>query len=243
MHKRASISIVVVLAFIVVSANLQIYVVRDSAGGTVFWKEGEAFLFLGTSQTGYRFSYLKYPFVAASEYFYVPTQPNAERASSVVIRVTPATIERDVLDYGDDTSETVAFLTPFDDGFYAMCKGAVLCKWSGSGFSPATQEEERRHGGLDRLIRGGTKDKSVNGWQVRNAGSSPGYRFEVQLGDKLMLLIQNHAHDAREYPWISVDLLRQGQAPEKLYNRNETPRRVTRAEYDLIFQGATQAKP
>jgi hypothetical protein len=234
---------VIVLAFLAVSAYSQLYIVSDSAGGTIFWKKDEAFLFLGTSHTGYRFSYLKYPFVVAGEYFAVPPRPSDERASAVVIRITPTTIKRHVVDYGDDTSENISFLTPFEDGIYAMCKGAILCKWSGNGFSPATQEEVRRHGGLDGLIKGGVIDKPVNGWQVRYAGSSPGYRFEVQLADKLMLLIQNHAEDPRAYPWISVDLLRQGQAPENLYNTNETPRRITRAEYDQIFQGSKRTTP
>ena len=76
-----------------------------------------------------------------------------------------------------------AFLTPFDDGIYAMCQGAI----SGSG--PATplnprREERHRLDGINRLIRADMNNQAVNGWHVRTTGTiGPGGHLEIPLGE------------------------------------------------------------
>jgi len=171
------------------------------------------------------------------EYFNAPPSAEHRPASSVVIRVTPSAIERYVMDYGEAPS-TPAFVTPFEDGFYAMCPGAVLCKWTAHGFDPATVEEQRRLDGGNRLVRGSMNNQVVNGWSVREAFRSPGDHAEVEITKNLVISLRNHATDARAYPWVTVDLLRAGQAPESLYNVDGTPRRVSKSEYDRIFKMA-----
>jgi hypothetical protein len=236
MNKKSKkvIALVVLAVALAASISFKVYYLVDHSGGMLFWKGEEAYLFLGTSHTGYRLSYLEYPFIIISEYFYSPPLPEHRRASSLVLRVTPSAIERHVVDYGE-APITPDFMTPFEDGFYAMCRGAVLCKWAGNSFEPATEEEQRRLDGVNRLVRGSMDNQIVNGWHVRQSFRSPGDHFEVEVGKNLAISVRNHATDVRAYPWVSVDLLRPGKAPENLYNVDGTPRRVSKSEYQSVF--------
>jgi len=234
-QKKMVIALLVLAMVLAASVSLNVYYVRDGSGGRLFWRGDEAYLFLGVGHVGYRLSYLEYPLVTVMEYFYVPFSPEHRRGFEIVIHVTPSVVERHVVDYGEDPS-TPVFMTPFDDAFYAMCPGAVLCKWTGRSYEPATAEEQRRLDGGNRLVRGSMNNQIINGWHVREFFRSPGDHSEVEIGKNLVISVQNHATDVRANPWVSVDLLRPGQAPESLYNVDETPRRVSKSEYDRIFK-------
>jgi hypothetical protein len=225
---------VLLAAALAASVFLKVHYIRDDSGAELFWRADEAYLFVGTGHTGYCVSYLVYPWVVLKEYLHAPPSPADQLVSTTVIRMTPSAVERHVVAYGERTSNAPLFLTPFDDGFYAMCPGAILCKWTGSGFDSATEEEQRRLDGTNRLIRG-DMNNIINGWHVHYAGRSPGDHFEVEVGKNSMIAVKNQATDVRAYPWISVDLLRPGQPPESLYDVNGTPRRVSKAEYERVF--------
>jgi hypothetical protein len=234
MHKKTKtvVALSVLAVALAASSFFKVYYMRDGSGGTLFWRGEEAYLFLGAGHTGYGFSCLKYPFVVLGEYFYVVSSPERQFGSSLVIHVTPSVVERHII---DDTEATGShFLTPFEDGFYAMCPGAIFCKWTSNGFKPATKEEERSHGGVDGLVRGSMDNQIVNGWHVRYTGS-PSAHFEVEIGKNLVISVQNHIGNESVYQWVSVDLLRHGQAPESLYNVDGTTRRVSKSEYDRTF--------
>jgi hypothetical protein len=235
MHKKTKkvIAVVVLTIALAASVSLKVYFLRDHSGGTVFWRGEEAYLFLGAGHTGYRFSYLKYPFVVLGQYFNVVSSPERQFGSSLVIHVTPSAVERHVT---DDTEATGShFLTPFEDGFYAMCPGAIFCKWTSNGFKPATKEEEQSHGGVDGLVRGSMDNQIVNGWHVRYTGS-PSAHFEVEIGKNLVISVRNHIGNESVYQSVSIDLLRSGQAPENLYNVDGTTRRVSKSEYERTFK-------
>jgi hypothetical protein len=221
---------------LVLMGSLQEYYLSDHSGATVYSKGDEAYLFLGSGHTGYRFSYLKYPLVVLGEYFNSPPSPSDQRAISTVMRVTPSGVERHVIDYDQQGGNAVDLLTPFDDGFYGMCSGGILCKWTQRGFEPATEAEQRRHDGTNGLFRGNFNNQRINGWFVREIRRTPGDHFEVQVGDKLVIAAKNQATDHGEHEWISVDLLRAGKPPERLYDVNGTPRRVSQTEYERSFQ-------
>ena len=217
------------------SASFKVYFLADHVGATLFSRGDEAYLFLGAGHTGYRFSYLEYPLARIMEYFNAPPSAQHRRGSLLVIHVTPSALERRIDDDRDDAATGPGFMTPFEDGFYAMCSGAVLCKWTTQGFEPATVEEQRRLDGGNRLVRGSMNNQIVNGWHVRESFRSPGDHAEVEIGKNLAIFVQNHATDMRAYPWVSVDLLRPGQTPESLYNVDGTPRRVSSSEYEQAF--------
>jgi hypothetical protein len=230
----AGIAILFVIAILALrtTASLRVYFIRYSPGATVFSRDDEAYLFLGSGGTGYHFTYSEYPFVVFREYFYDVPSPANQRNLATAIHVTPSAIERNVMDFDDHSLKPTAFLTPFDDGFYAMCPGSSLCKWIGGGFAPATEEEQRTNDGLNRLFHGSMNNQTINGWAVHQVLSVPGNHFEVHVDDKFVISAKNLARGVREYDWIAVDLIRSGQPPEKLYEVNGTPHTVSKSEYE-----------
>src|ERR1700722_11652722 len=239
MQKKAKMSSVIVLLAVglVASMVLNMYYIADGSGATVFSRGDETYLFLGNGHTGYHFAYLAYPLVVLREYFNAPLSPADELRCSLVIHITPTVTERH-LNCGDSSpAHYVGFLTPFDDSFYALCQGAILCRWTENGFVPATDEEGRRIGGTSGLVKGDMNNQTVNGWKVHRSGL-PGAHFEVTIGRDIVLSVRNHATNVREwqYPWVTVDLLRPGQNQQSLYDVNGRPRRATKQENDQTFR-------
>lgn len=213
----------------------QIYIVSNHAGVTVFSKGNEAYVFLGTSSTGYHFRYLQYPAAAIGGYFYAPPIPANDRVSTMVIRITPSGIQRFQLEYGKEPALAPSFLTPYGDSFYAMCPGMILCKLSGTEFSPATQQEQQALGGLSNLVRGDINNRVINGWFVRETRAVPGDHFEIHFGSGFVISAKNRATDMRDEPSISVVLVRPNEPTEVSYDVDGSPRRVSRAEYWKTF--------
>jgi hypothetical protein len=234
---KITIAIVLLVVALIGAAFMNAYYVADGAGATLYWRADDAYLFVGASSSGYHFRYLDYPMVALRGYFNASLPADDNHVSGTVIHVTPFVVERYQLDYGKDSATTPDFLTPFDDGFYAMCTGQVLCKWIGKHFEPATEEQRLRHDGTNRLFHGDMSGQIINGWSVREVRRSPDDHFEIPIGNAYAIHAENHAKDVR-YPWVSVDLLRPGKSPESLYNVNGTPRRVNRTEYEKLFGGS-----
>jgi len=224
--------LVLVLA-VVMALTWRVYVVADGSGAKVFWKGEEAYLFAGDSHTGYHFRALEYLFVLLAQYFYFVPSPETQVGSTLVIKVTPSGVEKHIVNYGEWPAHGPLFLTPFDDDFFAMCPGGVLCKLAGDRYERATEEEQRRFGGIDQLARAGFTE--LNGWHARAAGL-PGDHFEVQVGKDLVISVTNHATNPRAYPWITIDLLRNGQPTQSLYNVDGTPRIVGKAKYERTFR-------
>lgn len=233
--RKLKLSISISMALIIIlAAFTDVRYVRSYPGGTLAWRNDEAYLFLGAGQTGYRFRWLEYPLVVVGEYFYAPPSPEHQYGSTTVIHITPSTLERQKVEFGEDTSRSGSFFTPFDDGFYAMCEGGKLCKWGNNGFQPATEEEKRRFGGIEHLVRDDMNNKVINGWSVREIRSRDEH-FQVSIGKKVVISVQSKADKARQFPRASVELLRSGQPPERLYDVDGAPQRVSKAEYNKDF--------
>jgi|ERR1700737_2421855 len=234
--KKATALVFLALALVLaLSASLQIYFVEDFSIGTVFARGDEAYFFVGHSREGFHPSYLKYLGAVVAAKLNVPTPSDDQRGSGLVIHVTPSMVERFVFEDTDENATSVSFMTPFDDGFYALCAADIFCKWTSKGFRPATKEEERSHGGVGGLFRGTDIDLILNGWHEHRTTLLPGQHFKVEFGQGFELDVQNHATEM-SYTSVSVDLLRPGQPPESLYNVSGIPRRVSKAEYERIFK-------
>jgi hypothetical protein len=239
MQKRRKSEILVIVLAVVLAGSLalHVFVIRDASGGTVFWRQGEAYLFLGLGHTGYNLTYFQYPFAVFAEYFNVVRSPSNQGSSLVVLHVTPTSVERQFLKSGPEALAASGFVTPFEDGFYAICEGAQLCKWTGQGYRPATREERQRIGGETGLasLQHDRENGFVSGWHVRNTRYIPGDRFEANIGQEVVISVENRSNSPT-YPWICIDLQRRGQATEKLYDVNGAPRRVGKAEYRRTFE-------
>jgi hypothetical protein len=218
-----------VVAIFLLSVLIQLHFVSDHAGATVFQRGSEAYLFLGGGHNGWHFPAALYPAIVAKEYFNAPTAPSDVDAKSLVIRISPDGTQR-----WTNPSANIAFLTPFPDGFYALCPGSVLCKWTETGFRQATPEETQgirvddlRHGTLDNQL--------INGWTTHELKFSPGDHFEVHLPENVTIRVADHTTREFGRPDVTVDLLRPGQPAERIYQANASSRLVSASQYARLF--------
>jgi len=223
------ISVAVVLILILGASLTRILIVADHAGAIAFQRDNEVYLFLAAGHSGWHFSALSYPLVKVGGYLHIPSAPADVNGQSLVLRVTPEGVQR-----WTNKAKDIAALTPFEDGFYARCPGAVLCKWTEKGFEVASPEDARRIG-TDNLHIGSLDDKVVNGWATHQLKFAPGDHFEIQFGQGLTISVRNLSEKDWAYPQVSVDLLRAGQAPENLYHADAKPRVVSRADYQILL--------
>jgi len=166
-REKKSIVTALLATCLVASAILGVRFVVDGSGGTLYWKGDEAYFFTSDSHTGYQVSYLAFPFeLFAQKNFFCAPLPSEQWGCSLVIHITPSNVERYPGACGGQDVHDANFLTPFDDGFYAMCQGAILCKWTVDGYIPATPEEKQRLDGVNRLAIAPQNNQIMNGWRV-----------------------------------------------------------------------------
>lgn len=233
---RTKVVIGAILAVVVaILVYCQAYYLRNEPGATLFYKGDEAYLFLGTSRTGYHFSYLALPFVFLKEYLNAPPFPADRRISMDVLFMNTSGIQRHKVEFGDNPGNAPEFLTPFDDGFYAICQGVVLCKLDGDHFDRVTNAEEAQYHSINRLSRGFKDGQVINGWCVRKLGRPPDNHFEANIASDFVISGTNLATQAGQYPWLEIRLQRAGQAINTIYDVDGTPRKISKAGYDGAF--------
>ena len=226
------IAVVLIVTVIAASAFLQMYYIREDSGGQLLWSADEAYLFMGETRRGFHLSYLEYPWEMLKECLHAPAFPSENRASLTVIRVTANAVERHVLDVEVGGGAPNLF-TPIGRTIYANCKG-TLCKWSGAHFEPATEEEQRRLDDTNHLSA--IDIENVNGWSKRGVGATAGdNHFSVEPGKLFTLSVKQGNIYKSANDSASVDLLRPGQAPEKLWYVDGYPHRVSKSEYEQTF--------
>src|SRR5271166_2314522 len=163
-------------------------------------------------------------------YLNAPPDPDDEYVSAAVFHITSAGIERYSLDLPAASLET-----SFEGQIYANCNGS-LCKWVGAHFEPASEEERRKLDGLNRLAPNDIDD-GPDGWSKRRIGLAlHDYQFSVGIGKVAKLDVDVTNAERAAYSRMSVVLLRPGQSPEKVWYRDGYPRRVSKAEYQQLFQ-------
>lgn len=180
--------VLVVLSSLVVLTFSKIYYIREDSAGTLLWSADEAYLFMSVVRRGFRIGYLEYPWVIFKQYLNAPPFPDDRRVSVVVIRVTASAVERQVVDFPRDTDHAPNFLTPFEKSIYANCQ-EVLCKWTGAHFEPASETEQRRLDGTNRLSV--PNFNGVEGWSRHGVGSvTEDSQFSADVGGKVSLVVK-----------------------------------------------------
>jgi hypothetical protein len=236
MRWRTKIGIAVFFAALVAAAALNIYFIRDDSGGSLLWNGDKAYLFVGVARRGFHCSYLAYPWALAKEsLFYAPAFPADDAEWITVVEVTQSSVKRSVVDVPDPRPGIApGEFTPLEGAIYANCpRLGGLCKWAGDHFEAASREEQQKFGGIERLSFG--EFDNVNGWSERIMLGN-GRQFVVEVGGTFSILVKNHATGAREYPKISIDLVRSGGVPEQLWYLDEAPRSVSRSAYKRAFR-------
>jgi len=240
-RKKLPVALAVIAAFsacAIYADVFHIYTLRDDNGGTILWNSTEAYLFMSEVQRGYRQSWPAYGVAALFEWFNAPSPPSDQHILLTVIHVTPTALERHVVNVEGGTANVPAFLTPIEGDIYANC-GGILCRWAGDRFENASEDEERRIGGIYKLA--GDVDQSINGWSERGVGKVAGdSQFSVQIGKNTTLKV----HQGDVYRSVTdsptVELYRAGKPTQDLWRVNGDPHRVGKREYDraLAVAGA-----
>lgn len=227
MHRKKIITILVLTTIVLALASFKMYYVLDDGGVDIVWNKSEGYLFLSVVRRGYHFRCLEYPLVAMRRYFGSISPPDDRTSSITVLEVTATAVHRYVT---EDIS--LNFYTPFDHAIYANRQGG-LWKWAGGHFEQATADEQRNFGGTSRLSAQGFTD--VNGWSSlpRVTSGPPEVKVEMEAGGEPLTLLVKRGYNERD---ISIDLLRQGGAPERIWALDEQPRRVTKTEYENLFE-------
>lgn len=218
---------------IAAGAWLKMYYVREDNAGCLLWNTNEAYLFMDVHPRGYHFTYLEYPSVVFKEYFNAPPFPNDQSVSVVVLRVTHSGVERHEVRIAGESANAPDFYTTFGDDIYANCQG-VLCRWTGTRFEAATEEERGRLDGINRLSA--LEFANREGWYKREVGQTASdYQFSVDVGTQVRLLIKAGNVYSSAYDSPTVDLLRPGQSAERIWYLDGAPRRVSKSEYKSVF--------
>ncbi len=226
--------LLLLVAGITVSASLTMYYIREDSGGDLLWNADGAYIFMKTGQRGFHTTLLRYPLVILEQYLYAPPPANADHFSETVIRVTPSAVERHIVDVPENSPGNAPSLyTPLGDQIFALCQG-VLCKWADDHFERATPQEQRKLGGTNGLVA--DKDTQINGWSKRPFVPAPvDYHWDVEAGKEFKLSITNRVVDKIGDGALSIELIRAGQVPQRVWYLDGHPRRVTKAEYEHAF--------
>lgn len=233
---RKSTKVLVIIAVIVAASGYALYVdlfhiytLRDDNGGTIIWDANEAYLFMSVARRGYRLNWPTYAAAILGQFFNAPPAPTDQRIFFIVIHVTPAGVERHVAKITENAI-VPHFFTPVGQTIYAFSEGMIY-KWAGDRFDKATQEEERKVGGLEHLSS--DSDETINGSSKRGIGQVAGdAEFTVNIGTEATLKVRqgNVYKSAADSP--TIQLYRPGKPVQELWHVNGEPRRVSRRKYD-----------
>lgn len=216
----------------------QVYVVRGSVGGQLYWHRGEALIFVEISTSGTRVNYARYASEPLLLSFGHVRKPDDERCSEILVfQITDKSVQRydtDLYRYAKEPYCNVGFQV-FEDGIYAS-RWPVLWRWTGSHFERPTPEE---YGHFASGIFAGKFEShpwqfdNRDGWSMRSFGQTPPQTQFAINGQTVSIVFSGETWPMKP---LSIDLIRNGQSPQRLWQFDGRPRRVSRAEYGGLFQ-------
>lgn len=229
---------VVIAAAVIAAASFNAYFIREDTGGILIWNANEAYLFFNITSRGHYVKWLRYPWFSIKEYLGAIEDPDDDRGSLIVVRVTSFGVERHILKVENrGPGSGPNFITPLEGHIYANYPAVGgLCRWAGDHFEPATQEERRRLDGINRLTVSNI-DHDDMGWSKRGLGGGlQDNRFTIDVGDKFQLSITSLAERNDTNGAVSIDVLRPGQPPKRIWDFQARRGMVSWAEYKLTFR-------
>jgi hypothetical protein len=223
---KIKILLIALAVAVALASFMNVYLVRiDCGGGGLLWKGDTAYMFMGDCKAGVKMSLIRYLMEPIMEYFHAPAVPEHSKFVLTAFRVSPAGVERYV------SQTDLSDLSTIGSEIYARCPGGV-CKWTGDRFVLIAAEEEKRLFGNSTLSRG--EFTNVNGWSKRGIQSSAlyqetiHYELPVELNEELSLSVRGSNP-------VSVDVLRRGRPPERIWYHEQGFRRVKKTEYEQVF--------
>lgn len=217
-----------------VAASCSMYFIRDGSGGWVLSNDSEAYFFTQTNRDGLEISYLRYPWMIVREYFYAVELPTERCGILVVLHVTRSAAESHQSTVLDPAAGPILF-TPIDGKIYANCPQlGGLCRWAEDHFERASPAERVRLGDNIDHLTNKEAPRNQDGW------SKLGFRptFTINVNDQLSLLINNPLDDVKQGS-ITIDRIRPGNSPERVWDFPVRRGQVSRAEYERAFRDCT----
>jgi hypothetical protein len=225
--RKSLFALLAVSGIVLVSTFINIYSVRDGAGGTLFWKDNTAYLFLNVGRFGYRTSCLQYAGEIIEEILGGARSPSDKRFYVVVLQITPEEaqkyVAKDLYLGSYAVSDGSIYSGDLNDG--------ILWKWDGGAFD-RVNEADRQSFTKDQILNGPDYD-NVDGWHERCCflSRSNEYNYVVNLNVQTFTVVARREGVNQ----LSIDLSRPGQNPERLWSLSERPHIVSKAEYQRTF--------
>lgn len=240
--KRIAVTLLIVLVVaVILAASLHVYMVRGYGSGYLLWNQNEVYLFVPVAYFGYRMTYLGFVRAMIEAAFLGVAQPNKKHFSLVVLRITPTAIQRYTAD-----NIYISGIEPFDGVLYTgnMLPGGTLMKWSGTSFEPVPADEAKTYYANVGKLPPGPSFDNVGGWSMRTAAgevlrhSPTDYtekdaKVTLRLDGEETTFVMNSGYISYQ---AYVDLLRPGKPAERIWEYNERPHMISRAEYQHIFE-------
>lgn len=239
MLKKSLIAVGILTAITLALVYPMVYAVQGSGGGALFWDASEAFLFISENSYGARMNYLRYALEPLLVGMGVVHATGAESCSkTLVIRVADKKVQRydtDLYRYAEESGCSFQFEL-FRGQIYAVSWPRLL-KWSGTRFERTTPEE---YGAYATALSGGKtvslhpwEFDNVDGWSMRALGQTPPKYDLVLNGQPVTIVYSGETWPPKP---LSVDLMRPGQAPERIWEFDGRAHRVSKAEYEHTFE-------
>lgn len=225
-RKRIILALVVVAGLLTLARFEYIYIIWDVAGAQLVCNADQAVIFVHEGSRGYQHSYLSFPLDAVKQMFYSVSPPDRQRFEYVLFVVTPTKVQRFEI-----ADSSLTDIDPVGDNLYAGSETGIQ-KWTGSRFIRATAEEKQAYLNAMHSDSHGPDYDNYHGWSARSSILGGGlHQYVIALnGNTLTLEVNGHFNSD-----LSIEVIRRGQAPEKIWHLNESPRFVSRVEYEQVF--------
>ncbi len=220
---------------LLVFSILQVYVVRDAAGGTLFWSDDQGYLFLNVVNRGYRFSYVGYICEFIKEALRGVPSPDDHHSSIIVFQLTPGGVQR----YTNEGLNPGVFWMVDNTICVRDLDSGELWEWTGMRFDRASKQVEQSLETQQQSFRladhpSGPDFDNMYGWGGRYSILNGPYerKFTIQVhGKQITVAAKGGFGGGVAY----IDFVRPNQTPEKIWYLDEHTRRVSKAEYEQFF--------
>lgn len=239
MLKKVLVAVIILVGVFVLLLYPKVYVLRGSAGGSLYWNASEALLFMSGGSSGARMSYLRYelePFAVGMGH---TRPPDDERCTgTLVIQITDKDVrsfDTNLYRYAQEPycgMGTAVFQGRIYEGYLAEGK---IWRWSGTQFElPAPEDLRGFDAGRYAAALGSHpwEFDNIDGWSMRALGSTTPRSQMVLNGQPVTIIF--HGETWPPAP-VSVDLIRPGQSPQTIWTFDGRPHRVSKSEYERLF--------
>ena len=223
-----------VFTLFIVTTVPKINTVKEAAGGNLLWNGDKAYAFVRVVSRGWRVNLLGYLLEYAKEFFGSVSAPDNESVRTVVFNLSSERVHEFSQENFDFSPQIV------NDNIVGriMKNGDIQTwKWTGVGFSEATDEERRalEQQQFSENLSGHPKGEEyddIHGWSQKSIFNS-NLRTE-----KLMAAAPVSAFTvvSRKMGAVyTIDVLREGRNPERIWTLEGYPHIVSGDEYRHTF--------